>query len=137
MTTSSVSARRGQLSATLPPGPPGLPFVGHLLDMQRDQLGFLMRCAREYGDVVPLRFGPNLVILLNHPADLEDVLAKKNRSFAKGRYYRLLRPLLGNGLFTSEGDFWLRQRRLAQPAFHRDRIAGYARTMLEFTENML
>jgi len=97
----------------------------------------LTRAARKYGDVVPIRFGPSIVILLNHPTDVEDVLAKKNRSFAKGRYYRLLRPLLGNGLFTSEGDFWLRQRRLAQPAFHRDRIAGYARTMVEFTESML
>jgi cytochrome P450 len=114
-----------------------VPLLGHLLELQRDQLGFLTRCAREYGDVVPLRFGPKLVILLNHPTDLEDVLAKKNRSFIKGRFYRLLSPLLGNGLFTSEGDFWLRQRRLAQPAFHRERIVGYARVMVDYTEEML
>jgi cytochrome P450 len=136
MTTTSVATAGGK-ATQLPPGPPSVPIIGHLLELQRDQLGFLTRCARQYGDVVPLRFGTNLVVLLNHPTDIEDVLAKKNRSFTKGRYYRLLRPLLGNGLFTSEGAFWLRQRRLAQPAFHRDRIAGYARTMVEFTEDML
>jgi cytochrome P450 len=108
-----------------------------LLELQRDQLGFLIRCTRQYGDVVPLRFGPNLVILLNHPADLEDVLARKSRSFIKGRYYQILTPLLGNGLFTSEGELWLRQRRLAQPAFHRERISAYTRDMIDFTEQML
>ena len=135
MRTAHANART--LAQSLPPGPPGLPLLGHLLQLRRDQLGFLMCCTRKYGDVVPLRFGPNLVILLNHPRDLEDVLARKNRSFIKGRFYQILGPLLGNGLFTSEGEFWLRQRRLAQPAFHRERIAVYARVMVEFTEYML
>ncbi len=134
-TAAPISPRA--FARSLPPGPPALPLLGHLLALGRDQLGFLRRCTREYGDVVPLRFGPNLVILLNHPTDLEDVLARKNRSFIKGRYYQLLTPLLGNGLFTSEGDFWLRQRRLAQPAFHRERIAAYARVMVDFTEQTL
>jgi cytochrome P450 len=124
-------------SLRLPPGPPALPIIGHLLQVQHDHLGFLLRCAREYGDVVPLKFGPVRGILLSHPADIEDVMVRKNRSFAKGRFYALLRPLLGEGLLTSEGDFWLRQRRLAQPAFHHERIAGYGQVMVHYTQDML
>jgi cytochrome P450 len=121
---------------SLPPGPPGQPLLGNLIDLQRDQLRFLRDSAQRYGDVVPLQFGPTRVVLFNHPNDIEDILAKKNRAFIKGRFYRLLAPLLGNGLFTSEGDFWLRQRRLAQPAFHRERIAGYARIMVDCTRDL-
>src|SRR5262252_753127 len=105
MTTTSVPTSRAELVAQLSPGPPGLPVLGHLLELQRNQLEFLLRCAREYGDVVPLRFGRTLVLLLNNPNDLEDVFATKNRSFSKGRFYRLLRPMVGNGLLTSEGSF--------------------------------
>ena len=121
---------------SLPPGPPGQPLLGNLINLQRDQLRFLRDSAQRYGDVVPLQFGPTRVVLFNHPNEIEDILAKKNRAFVKGRFYRLLAPLLGNGLFTSEGDFWLRQRRLAQPAFHRERIAGYARTMVDCTRDL-
>ena len=137
MTSTTAPGSVGRALDTLPPGPPALPFVGHLLQLQRDQLGFLLDCARHYGDVVPLQFGPRRVLLLNHPHDIETVLVGKHRQFVKGRFYRLLEPLLGKGLFTSEGDVWLRQRRLAQPAFHRERIAGYGRIMVDYTTQLL
>ena len=96
-------------------------------------MGFIFDCARRYGDFVQLQFGRRTVILLGNPRDVETVLVTRQRDFAKGYFYRVLRPLLGNGLLTSEGDFWLRQRRLAQPAFHRERINAYAETMVAYT----
>jgi cytochrome P450 len=117
-----------------PPGPKGHPLIGHLIELRRDQLGFLRACGREFGDVVEVRYGPRPVLLLNHPRDIEEVLVTQHRRFAKGRFYALLRPLLGQGLLTSEGSFWLRQRRLAQPAFHRERVAGYAAVMAAYAE---
>jgi len=86
--------------------------------------------VRRYGDVVPLRFGPNRVFMLNHPDDIEDVLVRRNHLFRKGYLARGLEPMIGNGLLISEGEFWKRQRRLEQPAFHRTRIAEYGRSMV-------
>jgi cytochrome P450 len=100
-------------------------------------LGFFERCAREYGDVVSVRLGPRRVFLVNHPEAVEHVLATASRNFRHTYIRRLLRPLLGEGLLTSEGDFWLRQRRLVQPAFHRQHIAGYAQIMVAYAERML
>jgi len=112
-------------------------LLGHLPELNRDHLAFVQSAAREYGDFVPLRFGRRVAILLSNPRDVEDVLVTRQRNFAKGYFYRVLGPLLGNGLLTSEGEFWLRQRRLAQPAFHRERINAYAATMVAFTAEML
>jgi cytochrome P450 len=75
--------------------------------------------------------------LLSNPQYIESALLTQHRNFIKGRMLQVNRPLLGNGLFLSEGDFWLRQRRLAQPAFHRQRIESYGRVMVEYTERML
>jgi len=75
--------------------------------------------------------------LVNHPDLVEEVLVTRNRHFIKHFALRMTQTTLGNGLLTSEGEFWRRQRRLAQPAFHRDRIAGYAAVMVEYAERML
>jgi cytochrome P450 len=102
-------------------------------------LGFLDRCAREGGDVVSLRFFNRTVLLLRDPATIEAALATNSRHFKKTIGYRtpFMRRLFGQGLLTSEGDLWLRQRRLAQPAFHRERIAGYGDIVAGFTGRML
>lgn len=117
--------------------PAGHFLFGHLLEVSRDQLGFLLQCARTHGDYVALRFGRRPIIVLNNPRDVGEVLVIQQRNFVKGYFYRLLGPLLGDGLLTSEGDFWLRQRRLAQPAFHRERIDSYAETMVTYTHELL
>jgi cytochrome P450 len=76
--------------------------------------------------------GPFHLVVLTHPDDIRDVLVTNKRNFIKGRGLERSKRLLGEGLLTSEGNFHLRQRRLAQPAFHRDRIAGYADVMASY-----
>ena len=125
------------MSVALPSGPHARGLLGDMPAFRRDPLDYLLRCAQEYGDVVALRFGPRRVFLLNNPDDIEEALVTQHRSLSKGPALRRSTPLFGNGLLTSEGDFWRRQRKLAQPAFHRDRIADYARVMVEETEQRI
>src|SRR3954470_23446914 len=98
---------------TTPPGPPGHWLSGNLPEFRLDRLGFLVDCQRRYGDVVALRLGPARIWALKHPDLVEEVLVTKNRSFHKHFALREARPSLGEGLLTSEGDFWRRQRRMA------------------------
>jgi cytochrome P450 len=119
-------------TAALPRGPKGDAFLGSLRDFSRDQLGFYARCACDYGDVVPVRLGPFPGLLIFHPDAIEEVLVTRHRDFIKSRGVRLMRAFLGDGLFTAEGDLWLRQRRLMQPAFHRQRVAAYGETMAAY-----
>jgi cytochrome P450 len=112
-----------------PPGPEQGFFDGVRSPIRHDPLGFMMRAAREYGDIACLRFFHIRTFLIFHPDLIEDVLVNNARKFIKGRVLRANRHLFGNGLLTSEGDFWLRQRRMMQPAFHRSRIANYGATM--------
>lgn len=120
-------------------GPRPLPVLGHLLDFGRDPLGFLERVTREYGCGVKVRVEAERdTYIVTHPEHVEEVLVHTGRTFQKGyQRHPIMRLVLGNGLVTSEGDFWLRQRRLAQPAFHRARIAEYSETMVRFTDRML
>jgi cytochrome P450 len=120
-----------------PPGPKGQWLLGNLQAFKRDRLRFLDDCFARHGDVVSIRLGPIRARLLNHPDLVEEVLVTKNRLFAKHFALRQTRRTLGKGLLTSEGDFWRGQRKLAQPAFHRDRVASYASAMVEYAERML
>jgi cytochrome P450 len=108
-------------------------------EFNRDSLAFVTRIAREYGDIVRARFFYVPAYFLYHPTDIEYVLATNNRNFIKPLSFRspFFRRVLGNGLLTSEGEFWRRQRRLAQPAFHRERINAYADVMVRDAEKML
>lgn len=120
-----------------PPGPKGHWLRGNIRDFAADRLGFLDENFRRYGDVAAFRLGPYRIVQVNHPDLVEQVAVTQNRIFIKHFALRQTRLTLGNGLLTSEGDFWRRQRKLAQPAFHRERIAGYADVMVRFTERML
>jgi cytochrome P450 len=119
-----------------PPGPRGKPLFGHLFAFRRDPIGFLMSITRDYGDIVHFRVGPRNVFLFNHPDYIKDVLVTHNRNFIKSRGLERTKFLLGEGLLTSEGDFHHRQRRLIQPAFHRQRIAAYASVMTDYGGRM-
>lgn len=105
-----------------------------MLPFRRDALGFMERLAREHGDVAGARFGPRRVTLLSHPERVREVLVARHRDFIKSYALQRARVLLGEGLLTSEEPLHLRQRRLAQPAFHRERIAAYAAVMVEHAE---
>src|SRR5271167_3235800 len=120
-----------------PPGPEQGFFDGLRSPLRRDPLTFMTRVAREYGDIVCLRFFHIRTFLVSHPEHIEDVLVNNSRKFIKGRVLRANRHLFGNGLLTSEGEFWLRQRRMMQPAFHRSRIANYASTMTACATHLL
>src|SRR5262245_22595899 len=119
------------------PGPKSHLITGVLPEFREDMLGFVTRCAREYGDVFAFRLGPKRCILINHPDLIEDVLVTSSRFYTKHFVLRMNPILLGNGLLNSEGDFWLRQRRLVQPAFNRQRLAGYGKIMVAYTERMM
>src|SRR2546423_14975407 len=121
----------------LPPGPVSTAWAGAFKEYSRSPLKYLTWLAREYGDIVTLRYYRFRVYFVSHPEYIEQVLVAQNRKFIKGRILRANKRLFGNGLLTSEGDFWLRQRRLVQPAFHRGRIASYAGPMVRFTERLL
>jgi cytochrome P450 len=104
------------------------------LAFRRDPLKFLTRIAREHGDVVHFRLGPQDVYLLNHPDLVRDALVTKQDHFHKGRALQRSKRLLGEGLLTSEGEHHRRQRRLAQPGFHRKRIESYGATMTGYAD---
>ncbi len=102
---------------------------------RRDALGTFSEIAR-LGDVVKFK-GLWTSYLLTEPAHIEHVLQTNSRNYNKGRVYKELIPSTGEGLFVTDGDVWRRQRRFAQPAFHKDRIASFARIMTDSTEAML
>jgi cytochrome P450 len=90
-----------------------------------DPLGFLASLEAEFGDIVALRKGRTYAVFC--PDYVKHILQDNHPNYAKGeRYKSALAPLMGNGLFTSEGSFWLRQRRLAQGAFQRAHITSFA-----------
>lgn len=115
-----------------PPGPKGKWLGGNFTAFRRDSLAYLQKATGEHGDIVYFRFGQQDVFFLNHPDYIKDVLVTHHQSFMKGRALQRAKRLLGEGLLTSEGDFHRRQRRLAQPAFHRGRIASYGSVMTDY-----
>ena len=115
-----------------PPGS-GVRYPGQfLVEIARNPLAMMIAMKEEHGDIAHWRIGPQHLYLFSHPDLIRDVLVTNGRNFHKSRGLERARRLLGNGLLTSEDEFHLRQRRLAQPAFHRQRIASYAVTMGDY-----
>jgi cytochrome P450 len=122
--------------ARFPPGPPGLVALRRMFgggNVGRAP-AFFRDVAARYGPIASWRMGPPRFYLVSEPALIEELLVARGRSFVKGRGTQRLERLLGRGLLTSNGALHLSQRRLVQPAFHRERIAGYAATMVEHAE---
>ncbi len=110
-------------------------FGGHFLEFRRSPTAFLQKITR-LGDVTTFNLGGQTAFCINHPEMIRDLLVTNNHKFIKGRALQRAKKLLGEGLLTSEKDFHLRQRRMIQPAFHRQRIIGYAESMITFAEKM-
>ncbi len=120
------------ITAAKPRGPRNPPIVGHLAGFRRHPIKFLSKMAATYGDMAFFRLGPVNAFFFNHPEFVRDILVTRQNIFIKSRMLQRARVLLGEGLLTSEGEFHLRQRRLVQPAFHRERLAGYAAMMGQY-----
>lgn len=108
----------------------GGPNLSAYFPLRRDPMGYFTRIARENGDIVGIRIGPRVFYLVSHPREIEVVLISGQRRFVKGRGLKFTASVLGNGLLTSDGALWQRQRRLAQPAFHKNRVEQYGNTMV-------
>jgi len=126
--TSLTSPSSG--TRTSPPGPKRSLLNSVIYRPGRDPLQFFSGLAREYGDLAYVRMANEHLYIVSDPAVIKDVLVTHNQNFHKSRGLERIKVLLGEGLLTSEDAFHLRQRRLMQPAFHRDRIAAYAATMV-------
>jgi cytochrome P450 len=115
------------------PGPRGNPVFGSMRDFQRDKLGFIQSLTR-YGDVARYRVAHLTWYQINHPDGVRRVLQENNRNYGKGSLTRgIFKPVLGEGLLTSEGALWLRQRRLMQPVFHKRSVAAFGTLMTQET----
>src|SRR5262245_13998068 len=112
-------------------GPKGYPILGVLPMLRDDTFNFLKEVSRKYGDIVPLRILMTTAYLLNHPTHVEHVLQKNHRNYRKTPMLGKLRPVLGDGLFMSEGELWTRQRKLIQPSFHKERVDALASIMTD------
>ena len=114
----------------VPPGPKALISLRILFAFRDDPITFLNRVTTEFGNTIYFKSGNRRIYILNTPENVQDVLVTQDSRFRKGLGLRRVKNLLGEGLLTSEGDLHLRQRRMIQPMFHRQRIAGYAETMV-------
>ncbi len=134
---------------TLPSQPPPQRFAdlprlegtligANLKAFSEDALGAIIRAFHAHGDLVRLRMGPIKYLLVSHPEAVHHILTDNQRNYRKDtRGYKTMKKVVGEGLLTSNGDFWLKQRRTVQPAFHRERIQAFADVMVQCTEEMV
>jgi cytochrome P450 len=130
--------RAEQTNGDTVPGPEGIPILGVLPRFARDPIGFMARSARAYGPVVRWEFPTERGFLITGPKEVERILVTENQHYAKGRLFQQsAQPLLGEGLLTSEGELWRRQRHRIEPSFHPDRLEQYTTIMTERTEKIV
>ena len=124
------------MSKQIPEIPSGSLF-GHLRSYVSDPLAFLQNHREKYGDIFTFRVANRRLIFINHPDYIKRVLQDNHRNFIKSEAYRKLGLLLGESIFTSSGTYWRTQRRIMQPAFHRDQIKTYAEVMHNFSMELV
>src|SRR6185312_7764809 len=130
---SEVLNRTRQLNA---PGPHSIQFFLDLPQFRKDPLGGFFRAALTYGDVVRYR-GVWVSHQLSHPDQIQQVLQANVANYRKGRGYNILKLSLGEGLLTSEGALWQRQRKMTQPSFQGQQVASFVATMAKNALAML
>jgi cytochrome P450 len=136
--TQAAQEKREKKGTRRPEGLPGHFLLGNIPEIRRDPLKFLEELVRQRGDVSRFRFMWLEGYLVNHPDYIRRILVDNHRNYNKQNLAnQMLRPVLGNGLLLSEGEFWLRQRRLIQPSFHKQRIQGFGEIMARATADMM
>ena len=111
------------------PGPRGRPFLGVMPEMVSDMLGLFTRTTREHGGIAQFKLLNKSYLLVTNPDYVKYILQDNYKNYVRGRSVETGRVLLGNGLPLIDGDFWLRERRMLQPAFHRERLAKLVDTI--------
>ncbi|HLP52694.1 MAG TPA: cytochrome P450 [Chitinophagales bacterium] len=122
--------------AKFPPGPTTNLLWNKEANLRKDVLGYFQRSIRKYGGISRAMVGPYHYVNLSDPDYIERVFLNPD-IYIKGRDNKNLRFLLGNGLVTSEGEFWLKQRRLIQPMFHKQRLQGFVQKISESTDKLI
>ena len=117
----------------LPPQPKGHPIIGHLMGFKNDPINFMLDSAADYGDIVLFKLLNKKIYFLNNPEYVRHVLQSNHKNYHKSPGYKPLRLLGGMGIFTSDGEKWLRQRKLYQPAFSHKSIESYSKSCLLYT----
>src|SRR5580765_8957950 len=126
-----------KLSNTRPPGPKNTPpWLGVLPHFRKSPANYLLKIARDSGDLAYMRLGSQPAFAVSDPDAIRDILVTHQSNFTKSRMLERAKVLLGDGLLTSEGEFHTSQRRLVQPAFHRERLLRYSADMVECAERV-
>ncbi|WDD91074.1 cytochrome P450 [Burkholderia sp. FERM BP-3421] len=110
----------------LAPGPRGSLLMGNLAEYKHNPITMLLRLQQQYGDVVRNRLGPFLTHALAHPEHVQHVLQDNHRNYVRGRFYDNFKLFFGDGLLTTDGEFWRRHRRAVQPLFHKKQVEAHA-----------
>lgn len=118
-------------------GPKGHPIFGAALELRKDPLKYFVDAMLTYGDVIWYRIGRDRIVMLNDPRHIKHVVQDNHQNYRKSKFYNLLRPLLGNGIFLSEGKTWLQQRRAAAPSFGKPRFDHLAEQVIGATDDLL
>lgn len=122
--------------ATLPPGPKGNVLLNREIDLRSNILQYLEKNVREYPGISRIKLGPFHYVIISNPEYIEHVFMNRD-VYVKGRDNDNLKFLLGNGLLTNQGDFWMKQRRLMQPLFHKQRLQGFVQKIEECTHDII
>ena len=124
---------------TLPPGPRRLPYIGHLLSLRQDPLGFLQQLQRTYGNMATIYIGKNPAVLLFRPEHVRYVLVEHPRNFSNRGLLQQNSDdgFASEGLLTIDGEKHRQQRHAVQPAFHKKQVEGYAAIIEQYTQELL
>lgn len=115
----------------------GHPIYGQGLKFKKDPIAFFEWISAQNQGVQKFRFGPLKMVNLSHPELIKYVMQKHNKKYHKGIEYDHLKPVLGNGLLNNEGESWFKQRRLAQPAFYKEKMLFFKEVMLSSTQKKI
>ncbi len=137
MVSINIHAEASPRDLPQPPRLAGYPVIGLLPQVRKDPLGFFVETACRYGEAVQLEFGFNKVLMLNRPEYIRHVFQDNHENYTKSKFYGPLKPILGEGIFLSEGEAWLRQRRSAAKGFQGVEIRKMHEKMIDAADDML